>query len=85
MNDLKILKTNLIIDLVIILYKALRSDNGTEYTNTNMRQFLASQGIKVETSAPYVHEQNGRAKREMRTIVECARTMLLDKSMPTRF
>lgn len=33
-------------------------------------------GIILETTVPYSPEQNGRAEREMRTIVEAARSML---------
>lgn len=64
--------------------KALRCDNGTEFCNKQLKEYLASRGIKLETSAPYVHQQNGRAEREMRTIVECARTMILAKNLSQR-
>lgn len=46
--------------------------------------YLSLYGIKLETSAPYVHQQNGQAEREMRTIVECARTMMLAKKVSHR-
>lgn len=61
--------------------KILRTDNGTEYTNGIVANFLKERGIKLMTSAPYTPEQNGRAEREMRTIVECARTMLLTRNL----
>lgn len=64
--------------------KALRCDNGTEFRNAKMLDYLSSHGIKLETSAPYVHQQNGRAEREMRTIVECARTMIIAKNLSHR-
>lgn len=64
--------------------KTLRCDNSTEFCNKNMKKYLASRGIKLERSAPYVYQQNGRAEHEMRTIVECARTMLLAKNVPIR-
>lgn len=62
--------------------KVLRSDNGTEYCNTCMQDYLKEKGIKFEPSAPYTPEQNGRAERSNRTIVECARTMLLASGLP---
>lgn len=62
--------------------KIIRSDNGTEYDNKNVNNFLKARGIKLLTSAPYTPEQNGRAEREMRTIVESARTMLLVRDLP---
>lgn len=64
--------------------KTVRADNGTEFCNKAMKDYFSRRGITLETSAPYTHEQNGRSEREMRTIVECARTMLLAKNMPTR-
>lgn len=64
--------------------KTVRSDNGTEFKNERMSSFMASRGITLETSVPYVHEQNGRAEREIRTIVESARTMLTAKNLPKK-
>ncbi|KAL7288350.1 hypothetical protein TKK_0017683 [Trichogramma kaykai] len=64
--------------------KVLRSDNGTEYLNNNVKEFLKNLGTRLVTSAPYTPQQNGRAEREMRSIVESARTMLLSKGLPTR-
>jgi len=64
--------------------KTVRADNGTEYYNKNMSNYFALRGITLKTSAPYTHEQNGRSEREIRTIVECARTMLIAKNLPIR-
>lgn len=62
--------------------KILHADNGTEYCNKRMREYLASRGIVMENTAPYTPAQNGRAERDNRTIVECARTMLQSKNLP---
>lgn len=64
--------------------RTVRSDNRTEFRNIKMSDYMRSRGITLETSAPYIHEQNGRAEREMRTIVESARTMLTAKNLPTQ-
>lgn len=56
--------------------KTLRSDNGREYCNESMKQYMQSRGIKHEISAPYTPEQNGKAERNNRTVVECARMMM---------
>ncbi|CAK9811716.1 Retrovirus-related Pol polyprotein from transposon TNT 1-94 [Anthophora quadrimaculata] len=61
--------------------KVLRSDNGREYTSEEFRKHMEKQGIIHEFSSPYIHEQNGKAEREMRTIVESARTMLIGSSV----
>lgn len=64
--------------------KLLRADNGTEFANALVRQLTENGGFKFLTSAPYTPQQNGRAEREMRTIVESARTMLHAANLPTR-
>lgn len=62
--------------------KILHVDNGGEYCNEDFRAYLSQCGIILETTAPSTPEQNGRAEREMRTIVESARSMLYAKDVP---
>ena len=62
--------------------KILHVDNGREYCNNQFKVFLSQKGIELETTAPYTPEQNGRAERDMRTIVESARSMLYAKDVP---
>jgi len=64
--------------------KTIRSDNGLEYNNQRMKGFNQDRGIRHEFSAPYTPESNGRAEREIRTLVECARTMLIDSGLPEK-
>lgn len=59
----------------------LRTDNGKEYRNARITEYLTKRGITLETTAPYTPEQNGRAERDNRTIVESARTMLHAKQL----
>lgn len=59
----------------------LRSDCGREYKNTEVKALLDKFGIKHETSVPYTPQQNGKAERSMRTIVEAARTMVYSKNL----
>lgn len=61
---------------------ALRSDNGREYCNQGVKQYLASKGITHKTTAPFTPEQNGKSERDNRTIVESARTMLEASKLP---
>jgi transposase InsO family protein len=56
--------------------KKIRSDNGTEFNNTQVEDFLDEEGIKNEFSAPYTPQQNEVAKRKNHTLIEMARTML---------
>lgn len=52
--------------------KILRSDNGREFCNAKMDEYLTARGIKKENTAPHTPEQNGKAERDNRTIVESA-------------
>lgn len=61
--------------------KVLRTDNGTEYKSNDFAAFLRQKGIIHEKSSPYIHEQNGRAEREIRTLVSCARAMLVSRNV----
>lgn len=67
------------------IIKRFRSDNGTEFINSKFKNICKNRGIIHETTVPYTPEQNGRAEREMRTIVEVARTMLQAKSLGKEF
>ncbi len=58
-----------------------RSDNGTEFVNLEMKALLAEHGVMHQTTVPYCPEQNGKVERDMRTIVEGARTLLHAKKM----
>ena len=62
--------------------KKLRVDNGKEYVNKAMEDYLQEEGILLETTAPYSPAQNGIAERLNRTLVERARAMLIAKSLP---
>ena len=61
--------------------KVFRSDNGTEYTSDNFQQHLKGKGIIQEFSSSYIHEQNGRAERDIRTITESARSMIINNKV----
>ncbi|CAG4933546.1 unnamed protein product [Colias eurytheme] len=62
--------------------RILHTDNGTEYVNNVFKEYLEREGIVHERSAAYTPEQNGRAERENRTIVESARSMLYARDVP---
>nr|GEW45151.1 putative ribonuclease H-like domain-containing protein [Tanacetum cinerariifolium] len=65
--------------------KVIRSDNGTEFKNHDLNQFCGMKGIKREFSVPRTPQQNGIAKRKNRTLIEAARTMLVDSLLPIPF
>jgi hypothetical protein len=55
--------------------KNIRSDNGSEFKNTQVEDYLDQEGIKYEFLTPYTLQQNGVAKRRNRTLIELVRTM----------
>ena len=68
------------------LIRRFRCDNGRgEYDNRFFLEFLSAERIGYEPAAPYTQNQNGVSERKIRTIVERARTMLLEASLPERF
>jgi transposase InsO family protein len=44
--------------------RKIRSDNGTDFKNTQVEDFIDEEGIKREFSAPYTPQQNGVAERK---------------------
>lgn len=58
------------------------SDNGSEFVNQHLSFYLKSLGIIHETSLPYIHQQNGLIERDVRTVVECARSLLVASTLP---
>ena len=65
--------------------KKIRSDNGSEFKNLQVEEFLEEEGIKHEFSAPYTPQQNGVVERKNRTLLDMARTMLGEFKTPERF
>lgn len=58
--------------------KVLRivSDNGSEFKNHSLSNFLQERGIDQRFAVTYTPQQNGFIEREIRTVTECARTLL---------
>jgi transposase InsO family protein len=65
--------------------KKIRSDNGTEFKNSQIEGFLEEEGIKHEFSSPYTPQQNGVVERKNRTLLDMARTMLDEYKSSDRF
>jgi transposase InsO family protein len=65
--------------------KKIRSDNGSEFKNLQVEEYLEEEGIKHEFSAPYTQQQNGVVERKNMTLIDMARTMLGEYKTPKRF
>ncbi|GJR69627.1 ribonuclease H-like domain-containing protein [Tanacetum coccineum] len=65
--------------------KIIRCDNGTEFKNKEMNQLCEMKGIMRQFSVARTPQQNRVAERRNRTLIEAARTMLVDSKLPTTF
>jgi transposase InsO family protein len=65
--------------------KNIRSDNGSEFKNLQVEEFLEEEGIKHEFSTPYTPQQNGVVERKNRTLIDMARMMLGEFKTLKRF
>ena len=65
--------------------KHIRSDNGTEFKNSGLDDYLDELGITHELSAPYTPQQNSVVEHKNKTLAEMARTMLDEYKTPRRF
>jgi transposase InsO family protein len=66
------------------LVDTVRSDRGGEFLNQELDDYFASKNITHEFSAPYTHEQNGKAERLNRTINDKVRCMLIQYKWLTK-
>jgi transposase InsO family protein len=65
--------------------KKIRSDNGLEFKNLQVEEYLQEESIKHEFSAPYTPQQNVVVERKNMTLIDMARTMLGEYKMPEQF
>ncbi|GJY35918.1 integrase, catalytic region, zinc finger, CCHC-type containing protein [Tanacetum coccineum] len=57
--------------------RRIRTDNGTEFVNQNLREYYEKVDISHETFVALSPQQNGIVERCNRTLIEGARTMLI--------
>ncbi|GJU08739.1 ribonuclease H-like domain-containing protein [Tanacetum coccineum] len=65
--------------------KVIRCDNETEFKNREMNQFCEKKGILRQYSIARTPQQNRVVERRNRTLIEAARTLLVDSKLPTTF
>lgn len=56
---------------------ALQTDNGREFDNSAVRTLLAHHGTHFRLTCPYTSQQNGKAKRALRTLNDAVRALLI--------
>ena len=67
------------------LLETMRADDGGEFISTKLHLFCEKQGIAIKYVAPYMHKENGLAKRGWRTIVTIKDSMLIDSGLSNNF
>ena len=65
--------------------KIIRSDNGKEFTSSPMKKFYVDNGIIGETSCVDTPQQNGRVERKHHHILNTARALQFQASLPLEF
>jgi hypothetical protein len=65
--------------------KKIRRDNGSEFKNLQVEEYLEEEGIKHESFAPYRPQQNCVVEMKNRTLIVMARTMLGEYKTLERF
>ena len=64
--------------------KILCTDNGTEYFNSILNNFISKKGILHHDSCVESPQQNGISKRKNRHLLEVARSLLFTKNVPKK-
>ena len=65
--------------------KIVRSDNGTEFLNSQCRNLFNHLGILHQSSCPHTPQQNGVVERKHRHILNIARAIRFQAHLPIRF
>lgn len=65
--------------------KCLRSYRGGEFISDEFNDFYNERGIKREVSTPSTPQQNGIVERRNRSIMDCARTLMIEKNVSIKY
>jgi transposase InsO family protein len=63
----------------------IRTDRGGEFVNQRLKAFCDGRGIVHQLTAPYTPQQNGKAERLNRTLLEKVRAMLAESGVPKKY
>ncbi|KAK4402749.1 Retrovirus-related Pol polyprotein from transposon RE1 [Sesamum angolense] len=76
---------NMILTQFGIRIKSIRSDNGSEFLNHHCHSLFQNLGIIHQTTCAYTPQQNGRVERKHRHLLDVARALLFQASLPIKF
>jgi hypothetical protein len=65
--------------------KKIRSDNGSKFKNSKIEDYCDKKGVKHEFLTKYTPQQNGVVKRKNQTLIDIARSMLLEYNVSDNF
>ena len=65
--------------------QVLRTDNGGEFVNQDLKKYLQEHGISHQTTCPYSPQQNGIAELKNSHLLEVVRASLFGAHMPTSY
>lgn len=65
--------------------KKLQCDNGKEYLNKDIYDFIRQKGIELLPCPPYVHELNGVAERYNRSAMDIGRCLMREAKIHRRY
>jgi len=63
----------------------VRVNRSQEWDNWLWTEFKNQQGFIIEFTTAYAYQQNGATERSMCTILDTARSMLVDSGLPTKY
>ena len=65
--------------------KCLRFDRGGEFTSNEFEELYNDRRIKRQKLATRTPAQNGIAERRNRSILDCARTLMIEKKVALKY
>ena len=65
--------------------KAIHTDNGRKFTSKEFEAHTMAEGVRHKLTIPKNSEQNGMAERMNQTLVETARSMLVNTNLTHSF
>jgi hypothetical protein len=62
--------------------RVLQSDSEAVFKDEKIANWCSKRNIRTHLSPPYLHEANGKAERNIQTVVEMARTYMISSNAP---
>lgn len=64
---------------------SMRMDGAPEHGKGRLGRWLMNKGISLQVTAPYAHQQNGKAERFIHVLDEGTQAVLADSGLPSSF